>query len=166
MPLGILSAWEPCGAILCANLPVVYRVAARGFKQVRSKARSGARWTWTWSWSRGLIGLDSNIYANNNDKRKSDGDGGGGGGVNGRPGTHTSQEPLYHRWAPTDGESVGGDRGISDEGHGLFSASKFSVEGHHPEPDPGPDGMGSELGSFGDSKIMVERSFRQDFERR
>ncbi|KAI1331213.1 hypothetical protein F5Y16DRAFT_360867 [Xylariaceae sp. FL0255] len=25
VPLGILSAWEPCGAILCANLPIVYR---------------------------------------------------------------------------------------------------------------------------------------------
>lgn len=23
--LGILSAWEPCGAILCANLPQIYR---------------------------------------------------------------------------------------------------------------------------------------------
>ncbi|KAI0153018.1 hypothetical protein GGR57DRAFT_492467 [Xylariaceae sp. FL1272] len=25
VPLGILSAWEPCGAILCANLPIIYR---------------------------------------------------------------------------------------------------------------------------------------------
>ncbi|KAK9774893.1 putative Integral membrane protein [Seiridium cardinale] len=24
VPLGILSAWEPCGGILCANLPIIY----------------------------------------------------------------------------------------------------------------------------------------------
>lgn len=25
VPLGILSAWEPCGGILCANIPIIYR---------------------------------------------------------------------------------------------------------------------------------------------
>ncbi|KAI1653577.1 hypothetical protein F4813DRAFT_252728 [Daldinia decipiens] len=34
--LGILSAWEPCGNILCANLPLVYRPLARGIQQIRS----------------------------------------------------------------------------------------------------------------------------------
>ncbi|KAI1364235.1 hypothetical protein F5Y08DRAFT_218511 [Xylaria arbuscula] len=32
VPLGILSALEPCGAILCANLPVIYRELMRQFK--------------------------------------------------------------------------------------------------------------------------------------
>ncbi|RFU25446.1 hypothetical protein B7463_g10883, partial [Scytalidium lignicola] len=33
---GILSAWEPCGGILCANLPVVYGALARVVKKVAS----------------------------------------------------------------------------------------------------------------------------------
>ncbi|KAJ8122070.1 hypothetical protein ONZ43_g1639 [Nemania bipapillata] len=36
VPLGILSALEPCGAILCANLPIIYRQIARNFQKVRS----------------------------------------------------------------------------------------------------------------------------------
>ncbi|KAI1373237.1 hypothetical protein F4677DRAFT_225070 [Hypoxylon crocopeplum] len=40
VPLGILSAWEPCGAILCANLPLVYRAMVRGFKQIRSTVKT------------------------------------------------------------------------------------------------------------------------------
>lgn len=34
--LGILSAWEPCGGILCANLPLVYRSILHGFTNLRS----------------------------------------------------------------------------------------------------------------------------------
>ncbi|KAI1078219.1 hypothetical protein F5B20DRAFT_571714 [Whalleya microplaca] len=39
-PLGILSAWEPCGGILCANLPLIYRAMLRGLSQIRSTVRS------------------------------------------------------------------------------------------------------------------------------
>lgn len=34
--LGILSAWEPCGGILCANLPVVYRYIIQIASQLRA----------------------------------------------------------------------------------------------------------------------------------
>ncbi|KAI1135058.1 hypothetical protein F5Y05DRAFT_190816 [Hypoxylon sp. FL0543] len=40
VPLGILSAWEPCGGILCANLPLIYRALVRGLKQISSTVRS------------------------------------------------------------------------------------------------------------------------------
>ncbi|KAI1383643.1 uncharacterized protein F4822DRAFT_440638 [Hypoxylon trugodes] len=40
VPLGILSAWEPCGGILCANLPLVYRDMVRSFKQIGSTVKS------------------------------------------------------------------------------------------------------------------------------
>ncbi|KAI1765355.1 hypothetical protein GGR53DRAFT_529579 [Hypoxylon sp. FL1150] len=40
VPLGILSAWEPCGGILCANLPLVYRAMVRGINQIRSTVKS------------------------------------------------------------------------------------------------------------------------------
>ncbi|KAI0380417.1 hypothetical protein F5Y04DRAFT_97913 [Hypomontagnella monticulosa] len=40
VPLGILSAWEPCGGILCANLPLIYRSLVRGIKQISSTVRS------------------------------------------------------------------------------------------------------------------------------
>ncbi|KAI6084839.1 hypothetical protein F4821DRAFT_165286 [Hypoxylon rubiginosum] len=40
VPLGILSAWEPCGGILCANLPLVYRAMVRGISQIRSTMKS------------------------------------------------------------------------------------------------------------------------------
>ncbi|XXG95072.1 hypothetical protein Hte_001332 [Hypoxylon texense] len=40
VPLGILSAWEPCGGILCANLPLVYRAMVRGITQIRSTMKS------------------------------------------------------------------------------------------------------------------------------
>ncbi|KAI1097940.1 hypothetical protein F4804DRAFT_145547 [Jackrogersella minutella] len=40
VPLGILSAWEPCGGILCANLPLIYRALVRGIKQIRSTVRT------------------------------------------------------------------------------------------------------------------------------
>ena len=158
VPLGILSAWEPCGAILCANLPVVYRVLVRGLKQLRSTARSGTRWSWSWSWSRprrGLVGLDSgNSKGNGND---------GGDATLGRPDTHTSQKPLYHHWTRMDSE--GGGAGADDLGGagkeaGLFPTAKVSAEMRH------ADGEGSELGTFGDSRIMVERSFSQDFDKR
>ncbi|KAI1503837.1 hypothetical protein F5X99DRAFT_373588 [Biscogniauxia marginata] len=36
VPLGILSAWEPCGGILCANLPVVYRYFVEKFKGIKA----------------------------------------------------------------------------------------------------------------------------------
>ncbi|GAP83770.1 putative integral membrane pth11-like protein [Rosellinia necatrix] len=39
VPLGILSALEPCGAILCANLPILYRTISRGYKHVRGTFR-------------------------------------------------------------------------------------------------------------------------------
>ncbi|KAI0407087.1 hypothetical protein F4802DRAFT_605889 [Xylaria palmicola] len=40
VPLGILSAFEPCGAILCANLPIIYREATRRFKKFGNIFRS------------------------------------------------------------------------------------------------------------------------------
>ncbi|KAI0112060.1 hypothetical protein GGR51DRAFT_54150 [Nemania sp. FL0031] len=40
VPLGILSALEPCGAILCANLPIIYRQILRGFKIIGSTAKT------------------------------------------------------------------------------------------------------------------------------
>ncbi|KAI1642156.1 uncharacterized protein F4817DRAFT_309416 [Daldinia loculata] len=40
VPLGILSAWEPCGSILCANLPLVYKPLVRGVQQIRSTIKS------------------------------------------------------------------------------------------------------------------------------
>ncbi|KAI5861613.1 hypothetical protein GGS23DRAFT_611709 [Durotheca rogersii] len=40
VPLGILSAWEPCGGILCANLPLVYRSLAHGVDRIRSTVKS------------------------------------------------------------------------------------------------------------------------------
>ncbi|KAH9883508.1 hypothetical protein F4778DRAFT_801874 [Xylariomycetidae sp. FL2044] len=40
VPLGILSAWEPCGGILCANLPLVYQVVIRAWRHVRSTVSS------------------------------------------------------------------------------------------------------------------------------
>jgi predicted membrane protein len=36
VPLGILSAWEPCGLILCANLPMTYRSLSSAFRQLRT----------------------------------------------------------------------------------------------------------------------------------
>ncbi|KAK5988810.1 hypothetical protein PT974_10304 [Cladobotryum mycophilum] len=38
--LGILSAWEPCGAILCANLPLVYRSLINILGKVKATVRS------------------------------------------------------------------------------------------------------------------------------
>ncbi|KAI1403563.1 hypothetical protein F4819DRAFT_495264 [Hypoxylon fuscum] len=41
VPLGILSAWEPCGGILCANLPLIYRELARGVNHaIRSTVKT------------------------------------------------------------------------------------------------------------------------------
>ncbi|KAI5920214.1 hypothetical protein F4810DRAFT_713736 [Camillea tinctor] len=34
VPLGILSAWEPCGGILCANLPIVYKYLVDKFQDI------------------------------------------------------------------------------------------------------------------------------------
>ncbi|KAI1293351.1 hypothetical protein F5Y03DRAFT_374002 [Xylaria venustula] len=39
VPLGILSALEPCGAILCANLPIIYRELMRVFKRIGGSVR-------------------------------------------------------------------------------------------------------------------------------
>ncbi|KAI1749225.1 hypothetical protein F4782DRAFT_315051 [Xylaria castorea] len=39
VPLGILSALEPGGAILCANLPIIYRELVRVFKRLGSRVR-------------------------------------------------------------------------------------------------------------------------------
>ncbi|RAL05081.1 putative integral membrane protein PTH11-like [Aspergillus ibericus CBS 121593] len=36
VPLGILSAWEPLGGILCANLPVIYKSLASIFRNLKS----------------------------------------------------------------------------------------------------------------------------------
>ncbi|KAJ5103607.1 integral membrane PTH11-like protein [Penicillium argentinense] len=40
VPLGVLSAFEPLGGILCANLPVLYRYFAKAFKTIKSAGRS------------------------------------------------------------------------------------------------------------------------------
>ncbi|OTB01132.1 hypothetical protein M426DRAFT_323781 [Hypoxylon sp. CI-4A] len=40
VPLGILSAWEPCASILCANLPLIYRDLVRGLKHIRTSVGS------------------------------------------------------------------------------------------------------------------------------
>ncbi|PHH65380.1 hypothetical protein CDD81_2484 [Ophiocordyceps australis] len=40
--LGILSAWEPCGGILCANLPVIYRPIIDLFKRAASTFRKSS----------------------------------------------------------------------------------------------------------------------------
>ncbi|TGJ83160.1 hypothetical protein E0Z10_g5612 [Xylaria hypoxylon] len=40
VPLGILSALEPCGAILCANLPIIYREVVKSFKRLGNTVRS------------------------------------------------------------------------------------------------------------------------------
>ncbi|KAI8623185.1 hypothetical protein F5Y19DRAFT_481983 [Xylariaceae sp. FL1651] len=40
VPLGILSALEPCGAILCANLPIIYRTILKGFQNIGSVVKS------------------------------------------------------------------------------------------------------------------------------
>ncbi|KAM5376951.1 hypothetical protein ACJZ2D_005295 [Fusarium nematophilum] len=38
--LGIMSAWEPCGGILCANLPMVYRSVKDMFRTVKATVHS------------------------------------------------------------------------------------------------------------------------------
>ncbi|KAI1260364.1 hypothetical protein F5Y18DRAFT_405736 [Xylariaceae sp. FL1019] len=40
VPLGILSAWEPCGAILCANLPVIYRTLHEKASRMKASLQS------------------------------------------------------------------------------------------------------------------------------
>ncbi|PWY69207.1 integral membrane protein PTH11-like protein [Aspergillus sclerotioniger CBS 115572] len=40
VPLGILSAWEPLGGILCANLPVIYKSLASIFHSIKGTLRS------------------------------------------------------------------------------------------------------------------------------
>lgn len=35
VPMGILSAWEPCGGILCANLPMVYGMLSSRIRMSR-----------------------------------------------------------------------------------------------------------------------------------
>ncbi|KAF3009242.1 hypothetical protein E8E14_009466 [Neopestalotiopsis sp. 37M] len=35
VPMGILSAWEPCGAILCANLPMIYGMLNQSIRMSR-----------------------------------------------------------------------------------------------------------------------------------
>lgn len=40
VPLGILSAWEPCSGILCANIPITYRAAAAVVGHIRLHERT------------------------------------------------------------------------------------------------------------------------------
>ncbi|KAI1186707.1 hypothetical protein F5B17DRAFT_351684 [Nemania serpens] len=40
VPLGILSALEPCGAILCANLPIIYRTIVNNVKNIGTNVRT------------------------------------------------------------------------------------------------------------------------------
>ncbi|KAI1173069.1 hypothetical protein F4777DRAFT_601087 [Nemania sp. FL0916] len=40
VPLGILSALEPCGAILCANLPIIYRATVKGMRAIGSSVKT------------------------------------------------------------------------------------------------------------------------------
>ncbi|PWY92927.1 integral membrane protein PTH11-like protein [Aspergillus heteromorphus CBS 117.55] len=40
VPLGILSAWEPLGGILCANLPLIYKSLASIFTSLKSTLQS------------------------------------------------------------------------------------------------------------------------------
>ncbi|KAI8959219.1 hypothetical protein F5Y11DRAFT_359399 [Daldinia sp. FL1419] len=40
LPLGILSAWEPCGSILCANLPLVYQPLVRNIRRICSRIKT------------------------------------------------------------------------------------------------------------------------------
>ncbi|PNP50261.1 hypothetical protein THARTR1_08969 [Trichoderma harzianum] len=47
--LGILSAWEPCGAILCANLPPIYRHLVIISEFLRAGVRNVTQWTVTQS---------------------------------------------------------------------------------------------------------------------
>ncbi|KAJ2978202.1 hypothetical protein NUW58_g1720 [Xylaria curta] len=42
VPFGILSSLEPCGAILCANLPIIYREAVRRFKSIGKSLRGAS----------------------------------------------------------------------------------------------------------------------------
>ncbi|KAI1801122.1 hypothetical protein F4811DRAFT_556131 [Daldinia bambusicola] len=69
VPLGILSAWEPCGSILCANLPLVYKPLVHAIQKLRSSIKSsrsrshdlGARLPPSYhDWTR----LDSNAFRN------------------------------------------------------------------------------------------------------
>lgn len=41
--MAILSCWEPCGGILCANLPIVYKSFVELLKQVGSTVGGGSR---------------------------------------------------------------------------------------------------------------------------
>lgn len=43
VPLAILSAWEPCGGILCANLPVIYGTLRRAAKNVGDTLGGGLK---------------------------------------------------------------------------------------------------------------------------
>ncbi|KAL7956581.1 hypothetical protein V8C34DRAFT_210410 [Trichoderma compactum] len=47
--LGILSAWEPCGAILCANLAPIYRHLVIISEFLRARVRNVTQWTATQS---------------------------------------------------------------------------------------------------------------------
>lgn len=38
-----MSAWEPCGGILCANLPLVYRSILHSFGYLRSSIANNSR---------------------------------------------------------------------------------------------------------------------------
>lgn len=122
--LGILSAWEPCGGILCANLPVVYRVLVHGFEQIKSAAARSSR-------SRS-VAVGSGDAGDNN--RRPD-----------------SQSPLYPDWTRLN------HSGASDTTSQV--SPKISAGGR-------PAEEASELDTFGNSIIMVERTFKQDFGRR
>lgn len=40
--MGILSCWEPCGGVLCANLPIVYKSFVRLLRQVGTSIGGGS----------------------------------------------------------------------------------------------------------------------------
>ncbi|GCB17918.1 hypothetical protein AAWM_00803 [Aspergillus awamori] len=40
VPLGILSAWEPLGGILCANLPIIYKSLAAVLRSIKGTLRT------------------------------------------------------------------------------------------------------------------------------
>lgn len=41
-PLAVLSCWEPCGGVLCANLPIIYKSFVQIVKQVGSTVGGGS----------------------------------------------------------------------------------------------------------------------------
>lgn len=65
--LGILSAWEPCGAILCANLPPIYRHLVIISQLLRAGVRNVTQWTVTQSRS-AATGVSSDRHGGDKSK--------------------------------------------------------------------------------------------------